>query len=62
MSSKIEPINIGTKFEDKGGNIWEVIEKLPFGRIELFDRKRVRFMPTYQKQIREGRFTRIHEG
>lgn len=32
--------------------IWEVIEIKPGGHVELFDKKRTRFWPTYAKTVR----------
>ncbi len=45
------PIRMGDTFKTASGT-WEVIAKHPFGRVELFDRERARFLDTYQKQIR----------
>lgn len=49
------PITLGSKWKDSAGNIWEVIEKQPFGKVVLMDRKRVHFTETYQEHIRQGR-------
>lgn len=54
----INPIQIGSLWKNKSGNIWKVIRLLPGGKVELFDKDRVWFNDTYQYQMR----TEINDG
>lgn len=46
------PIQIGSKWIDSSGNLWEVTSLLPGGKVDLFDRQRVWFRDTYQWRMR----------
>jgi hypothetical protein len=35
-------ITVNAEYSDKSGNVWRVIEKLPFGRVRVIDDKRHR--------------------
>lgn len=48
----VNPIQLGSKWKDKAGNVWEVVRLLPGGKVELFDRQRVWFTDNWQYQIR----------
>lgn len=56
MSATIppNPIQMGSIWKDKSGNLWEVVRLLPGGKVELFDRQRVWFTDKWQYQIRAG--------
>jgi hypothetical protein len=44
-------INIGDKFSDGRGNIWEVIDRFPGGKLDMLDRKRTYFCTRYHKDV-----------
>ncbi len=45
------PIRVGDKFKH-GGHVLEVIGTKPGGRVELFDRKRSRFLDAYHRDVK----------
>ena len=52
MAKPANPIQINSLWLDAEGNVWKVIDKLPFGGITLLDEKRVVFSDTYQYVMR----------
>lgn len=52
MAKPENPIQLGSTWIDASGNLWKVVDKMPGGKVTLFDEKRVMFRDTYQSQIR----------
>lgn len=63
MGNAVNPIQVGSKWKDKGDNVWEVVRLVPGGKVELFDRQRIWFSDTYQYEMRrkmsEGILTQV---